>query len=214
MSKSVTSCVSYCVAGNACCGTTTAREAWKTVGSEWGSHSQGVKKFTCSRKLGTRSPNFLGFYFAPPSRHPCERNASGPRARLSSVESDLQGDPWHGSLRYPRGSTARCAGRDAMMAPPASTPRVCKHSNAPRCPSDPARGMQLGWAGAERSRRKLPHAGAVMVGHLGGPVATSPGDPTAWRTLRIDAPGQTMPRHTPGSAQGRWAPRRPEAAGP
>ena len=140
---------------------------------------------------------------APPSRHPCERNASGPRARLSSVESDLQGDPWHGSLRYPRGSTARprpfpalssfaakrlavgsryginlsrpvtpiCHARrrdakdashhppttpnprrdpagaitptdgpgDAMMAPPASTPRagtvvpsvVCKHSNAP-----------------------------------------------------------------------------------
>ena len=73
-------------------------------------HSQGVKKFTCSRKRWPRSWFNLGFHFDPhptPSRHPCERNASGPRARLSSVESDLQGDPWHGSLRYPRGSTAR-----------------------------------------------------------------------------------------------------------
>ena len=30
------------------------------------------------------------------SPHPCERNASGPRARLSSVDSDRQGEPWHG----------------------------------------------------------------------------------------------------------------------
>ena len=65
MSKSVASCVSYCVAGNAYCGTTTAREAWKTVGSEWDSYSQGVKKFTGSRKLGTRSWFCLGFHFDP-----------------------------------------------------------------------------------------------------------------------------------------------------
>ena len=103
---------------------------------------------------------------APPSRHPCERNARGPRARLSSVESDLQGDPWHGSLRYPRGSAARCAGRDAMMAPPASTPRagavvpsvVCKHSNthAPAARTiQPDTVRSVVWAGTERSRRKL-----------------------------------------------------------
>ena len=92
----------------------------------------------------------------PPSRHSCERNASGPRARLSSVESDLQGDPWHGSRPYPRGSTARCAGRDAMMAPPASTPRAHLSPVESDLVTHGIEAWRSGGAGAERSRRKIP----------------------------------------------------------
>ena len=44
------------------------------------------KKFTCRRKLGTRV--LVSSSISPGAPHPCE-----PRARLSSVESDLQGDP-------------------------------------------------------------------------------------------------------------------------
>ena len=38
------------------CGTTTAREAWKTVGSEWGSHFFRVKKTSSLRAAASPSP--------------------------------------------------------------------------------------------------------------------------------------------------------------
>ena len=68
------------------------------------------KIFTCRRKLGTRSWSRPRFHLVAPPMippHPCEHNASGPRARLSSVDSDRQGEPWLGLARSGAGGLPR-----------------------------------------------------------------------------------------------------------